>query len=147
MCHKYCSKTRLAHSICPFTWGWNAKHNVISTRHNSNNLLQHLLKFMFTFENNILRSSALTSLPLLQSMYVFLPIAWRITSKIFRKLLNWFNTKGNNLFINVKIQWISMLFPTKWVYVEYHHFIVKMHVKSSKSDVDVKNLNSLHYKE
>jgi hypothetical protein len=38
-----------------------------------------------------------------------------------------------------------MLVPTKRVYVKYHHFIVKMHVKSSKNDIDVKNLNSLHY--
>lgn len=86
LCHKYCSKIWLAHSICPFIWGWNVKHNFIFTHHNSNNLLPHLLKLMFTFENNILRFSALTSSAFLHSMYVFLPIAWRISSKIFRKV-------------------------------------------------------------
>jgi hypothetical protein len=36
-----------------------------------------------------------------------------------------------------------MLSLVKHVYVEYHLYIVKMHVESSKSEIALKNLNSL----
>ncbi len=36
-----------------------------------------------------------------------------------------------------------MPFLIKWVYVEYCPFIVKMHVKSSKNDQALKNLNQM----
>jgi hypothetical protein len=36
-----------------------------------------------------------------------------------------------------------MLFPTKWVYLEFHPLMVKMHAKNQWNDVAWKNLNSL----
>jgi hypothetical protein len=36
-----------------------------------------------------------------------------------------------------------MVFLTKHVYVEYHLLIIKMHTKSSNSEVVQKNLNAL----
>lgn len=36
-----------------------------------------------------------------------------------------------------------MLSPTKWVYSEFHPFMVKMHVKNQRNDVVRKNLNFL----
>jgi hypothetical protein len=34
-----------------------------------------------------------------------------------------------------------MFFLTKWIYVKYHPFIIKMHVESSKSDHALRNLH------
>ncbi len=60
----------------------------------------------------------------------------------FHKLVDLINIKGNKLFWNVKIQWISMLFLTK-MYFEYHLLIVKMHVEFTKKWGCFKKLDSL----
>jgi hypothetical protein len=41
------------------------------------------------------------------------------------------------------MKWISMLFPTTWVYIEYCSLIVKIHFHNAKSEVVPKNLNVL----
>jgi len=50
-------------------------------------------------------------------------------------------TKGNKLFRNVKTCWISVLSPTKWVYLEFRPFMVKMHVKNQRNDVARKQIS------
>lgn len=52
----------------------------------------------------------------------------------FQNLENFINTKSNKLLGNVKTKWISMFFLAKWVYDKYCLLIVKMHVKTFKSD-------------
>jgi hypothetical protein len=69
----------------------------------------------------------------------------------FQKLANLLQTEGqqtfskceDQLFQNVKTHYISMLFPTKWVYSEFHPLMVKIHAKNQWKDVAWKNLNSL----
>jgi hypothetical protein len=69
----------------------------------------------------------------LQSLYLFFVHSPNKFLQ-FQKLAYLINTKGNNLLRNVKTQWISMLSPTKHVYVEYRPLIVKMHFENSKND-------------
>ncbi len=80
---------------------------------------------------------------LLQALHVF----FAHNSKVFlefQKLTNLINNKSNKLFKNhVKTCWISMVFLAKDIYVEYHLLIIKMHTKSSKSEVVQKKLNAL----
>jgi hypothetical protein len=61
----------------------------------------------------------------------------------FQNLVDFINNKGNKLFKNVEIRWISMLFPIKRVYVKYCPLIVKIHVESTNSEIVLKKLNSL----
>ncbi len=56
----------------------------------------------------------------------------------FHKLIDLINIKGNKLFLNVKIQWIYMLFLTK-MYVECHLLIINL----QKNEVALKKL--IHY--
>lgn len=81
---------------------------------------------------------------LLQELHVFFAHNSKVFFLEFQKLTDLINSKGNKLFRNhVKTCWISMVFLTKHVYVEYRLLIVKMHIKSSKSEVVQKNLNAL----
>jgi hypothetical protein len=61
----------------------------------------------------------------------------------FQKLTDLLQKKGNKLFQNVKTHYVSMLSPTKWVYLEFHPLMVKMHAKNQWNDVGWNNLNSL----
>jgi hypothetical protein len=61
----------------------------------------------------------------------------------FQKLANLINIKGNKLLRKVKTQWISMLSPTKRVYVEYCPLIIKMHYESSKNDQGLSNISQI----
>jgi hypothetical protein len=61
----------------------------------------------------------------------------------FQKLANLINTKNNKLLRNVKTYWISMLSPTKWIYVKYRFIIVKMYSENSKSDKALRNLDAM----
>ncbi len=80
---------------------------------------------------------------LLQALYVFIAHSSKVFLE-FHKLIDLTNTKSNKLFRNhVKTCWISMVSLTKHVYVEYFFLIIKMHTKSSKSEVLQKNLNAL----
>lgn len=65
-------------------------------------------------------------LELLQSFYAFFAHSLKIFVE-FHKLANLLQMKGNKVFCNVKICWISMLFPTKWVYSKnFLHTIAKI---------------------
>jgi hypothetical protein len=46
-------------------------------------------------------------------------------------------------FSKCETHYVSMLSPTKWVYLEFHPLMVKMHAKSQWNDVAWKNQNSL----
>jgi hypothetical protein len=61
----------------------------------------------------------------------------------FHKLVDLIIIKGDKLFWNVKIQWISMLLITK-MYIEYHLLIVKMHVEFTKKWGCFEIFDSLH---
>jgi hypothetical protein len=58
----------------------------------------------------------------------------------FYKLMGLLNTKGNKLCRNMKTIWISMLFPTKWVFVEYHLLIVKLHVENANNNATSRSI-------
>jgi 5-methylcytosine-specific restriction endonuclease McrBC regulatory subunit McrC len=60
-----------------------------------------------------------------------------------QKLVDLINMNGNKFIRYVKMKWISMLFPTKWVYIEYCSWIVKIHSHNAKSEVALKKLNVL----
>ncbi len=80
---------------------------------------------------------------LFQALYVFFVHNSKVFLE-FQKLIDLINSKGNKLCRNhVKTCWISIISLTKHVYVSCCLLIIKMHTKSSKSEVVQKNLNAL----
>ncbi len=59
----------------------------------------------------------------------------------FKKIVDFFNIKSNEVLRNVKTPWISMLFQTKCIYYEYK--FMKNAIKSANNDVVTKTLGSL----